>query len=920
MKKTMLNLLLGVSTTVLMAGQAKSTSEVERTSEVDLTPKYITTTEGIKEYRLNNGMQVLLLPDPSLSNIIVNITYKVGSRHEGYGETGMAHLLEHMLFKSTKKLGDIKKMLSEKGGNANGTTYYDRTNYYEVFPASDESLKWSIEMEADRMVNATILQSDLDKEFSVVRNEFEIGENDPGSILMERIISTGYLWHNYGNSTIGSREDIERVKAERLRPFYEKYYQPDNAVLIIAGKFDEAKALEYVTKYMATIPRPSRPLPKTYTVEPAQDGERFVELKRSGDVAKLMAMYHTAPYADKDFAALDVLLEILQSNPSGHLYKSLIEPQKATNLFGYQPNLRDASYLLLGIDIPKDKNLDETKALFVKELNAISSNSYTEEDLKRGKAKALKGVENIKNNTINYAITLTEVIGAGDYRLMMMYRDQVEKLTVEDLKRVASKYFKTNNRTFGMFTPSGNEERVKSTEITDDQITKMASEFKGKTEEKAEATFESSIDNIKKNMVTQTLNNGFKYVFLKKPVKGKKVMGSFKMPVGTINSLANKTGIADMMASLLKSGNASMTKEQIQDELDQMKANVSFNWSGQSLICNFSTYQEHLTKTMSLIKKCLTESTFSESELAKTKLENKSNLEAQMNEPQSIAFTTLSKKGEKYPKGHIYYTNSPQESIADQATITQAQIVEFYKQFLGSNHGVGTIIGDLNASDVDQLVKNTLDGWNSKASYEKAQPEFFETIASVEKINTPDKENGAAAAGLSVKMNRNNPDYPALVMVNEMLGSGGFLTARIPTRLREKEGISYGAGSFLDIPIDNESGSWGAFAFYNPSFVAKVESALKEEINKAINEGFTAEELKSNIGSWQNGRITSLGNNNFILSLINNSLSTNTSIDEFDNLATKVKALNIDQVNQVIKKYINLDKLILILAGDFNKK
>ncbi|MBK6276392.1 MAG: insulinase family protein [Saprospirales bacterium] len=171
----------------------------------------------------NNGLKILLIPDNSSSNITVNIVYEVGSRHEGYGETGMAHLLEHMLFRSCKNFTDIKKAIADKGAFANGTTYFDRTNYYEILSASDSNLNWAIAMEADRMVNAKILQSELDAEFSVVRNEFEIGENYPTSILDERIQSTMYLWHNYGKSTIGSKEDIERVKAERLKVFYQNF-------------------------------------------------------------------------------------------------------------------------------------------------------------------------------------------------------------------------------------------------------------------------------------------------------------------------------------------------------------------------------------------------------------------------------------------------------------------------------------------------------------------------------------------------------------------------------------------------------------------------------------------------------------------------------------------------------------------------
>lgn len=363
-------------------------------------PKFVGSVEGIKEYKLDNGLKVLLIPDASQSNVVVNIVYNVGSRHEGYGEKGMAHLLEHMLFKSTKNLGDIKKMLSEKGGQANGTTWYDRTNYYEVFPSTEENLKWSLEMEADRMINATILQSDLDKEFSVVRNEFEIGENNPDGVLNERIISTAYLWHNYGNSTIGSREDIERVKADRLRVFYEKYYQPDNATLVIGGKFDEKKALDYITTYFAGIPRPTRVLEKTYTVEPAQDGERFVELRRAGDVQLVAAAYHTAAYADKDYAALDALNEILTSDPSGYLYKALIDSHKATGLYGWQPTVRDPSFLYFNVTVAKDKSLDEARKTFVSELDKVGQIAYTEQDLSRAKAKLLKSIENIKNNTI----------------------------------------------------------------------------------------------------------------------------------------------------------------------------------------------------------------------------------------------------------------------------------------------------------------------------------------------------------------------------------------------------------------------------------------------------------------------------------------------------------------------------------------
>jgi len=195
-------------------------------------PTKVADVEGISEYRLPNGLRVLLFPDPSKPTITVNITYLVGSRHENYGETGMAHLLEHLLFKGTPKHPNIDQEFNKRGVRFNGTTWLDRTNYYELFQASDDNLAWAIELEADRMVNSNIAKTDLDSEMTVVRNEYESGENSPFGVMLKRIQSIAYDWHSYGRSTIGNKSDIENVRIENLQAFYRMYYQPDNAVLL----------------------------------------------------------------------------------------------------------------------------------------------------------------------------------------------------------------------------------------------------------------------------------------------------------------------------------------------------------------------------------------------------------------------------------------------------------------------------------------------------------------------------------------------------------------------------------------------------------------------------------------------------------------------------------------------------------------
>src|SRR4051812_17818479 len=217
--------------------------------------KKVTSVEGITEYSLPNGLRVLLFPDDSKPKVTVNMTYLVGSRHEGYGETGMAHLLEHMLFKETKTGRDVKKELSDRGADFNGSTSYDRTNYYETVQATDENLKWALGLEVERMTGMKMDKSLLDTEMTVVRNEFEMGENDPGRILEQRVLESAYTFHAYGRSTIGSRSDIEHVPMDRLAAFYAKYYEPDNALLTVAGKFDEPKTLASIAAMFSKLPR-----------------------------------------------------------------------------------------------------------------------------------------------------------------------------------------------------------------------------------------------------------------------------------------------------------------------------------------------------------------------------------------------------------------------------------------------------------------------------------------------------------------------------------------------------------------------------------------------------------------------------------------------------------------------------------------
>jgi zinc protease len=880
-------------------------------------PAFVTSVEGVKEYTLANGLHILLVPDAANSNVVVNIVYKVGSRHEGYGETGMAHLLEHMLFKGSKKFSNIKQTIADKGAIANGTTWYDRTNYYEVLPATDSNLTWALEMEADRMVNSLMKKEELQKEFSVVRNEFESGENYPDGVLQERVLSTMYLWHNYGKSTIGSKEDIERVPMDNLKAFYKKYYQPDNATLVIGGKFDEKKTLELVAKFFGPIQKPTRVIQPAYTVEPAQDGARYLELKRNGDMQYVGLGYHTPAYSDKDYVANDAVLTILTNDPSGIFYKALVEKKLATKVSGYSLPLYDPGFTYFSVDIPLDKNAEEAKNALLATADNLANTIITQEDLDRAKNKLNKQVSNLQNNTLGFCINLTEIIGAGDWRLFYVYRDRLEKLTLAEVQAALKKYYLPSNKTVGLFIPDKNAQRVTINETGD--IAALVKDYKGKATAVQTETFETSIPNIKKNTEYGSLSNGFRYALLKKPTKGDKIFASLNLRIGSESNLMNKDMVSSLTARMLKTGTTSKSKKEINDLLDKWKTSINIGGGGSQVVVNINTDKDHIDSALTLLAELLLHPAFDKNEFDKMKLDVKGELESTKSDPDFLAYNALAKKTSQYPKGHPLYPQNTDESLAELEQVSLDDLKKFYSEFYGMGNGVGSFVGNINKESIKNALAENFSGFTAKQAYTEIAPKYFDIKGSTETIQVPDKKNASLYGGINIQLKETDADYPALEIANELLGGGAFLSSRIPQRLRESEGMSYGAGSYLDINYKHAASTWGMYAIFNPLYKDRLDSALHDEIKKALQGGFKEDELKKSVASWLQQRKTTLGIDNALVSMLNTFQKREIDLGYYTALEEKVQKLTVKDVNDVLRKYMNENKLVLVYAGDFKK-
>ncbi|MGI4887358.1 MAG: M16 family metallopeptidase [Janthinobacterium lividum] len=878
----------------------------------------VTSVEGITEYQLKNGLRVLVFPDPSKATMTVNVTYLVGSRHEGYGETGMAHLLEHMVFKGSPKHPNIPQELTEHGASPNGSTYYDRTNYFETFAATDANLKWALDLESDRMVNSFIAKKDLDTEFSVVRNEFESGENSPQNVLMERVLSTAYLWHNYGKSTIGSREDIERVPIPSLQAFYKKYYQPDNAVLLVAGKFEPGPTLALINQYFAGIPKPTRALAPTYTTEPTQDGERQVTLRRPGDVQAVAAAYHVPAGPHPDYAAVDVLLDVLTNEPSGRLYKALVSTKQAASQWAYAPALHDPSFAYFYAEVRQGRSLDSARTTMLATLDGVARQAPTAEEVERAKTKRLKDLELLFQNSEQVGLAMSEFVASGDWRLVYLYRDNLRRVTPADVQRVAAAYLKPSNRTVGLFEPDAKPDRSAVPPTPD--VAALVNGYKGEAPVAVGEAFDAAPANIDAR-TRRVPEGGVKLALLPKQTRGNAVNLQLRLRYGTEASLANKPALASLTASMLERGTNTRSYAQIRDAFDKAKAQVRIYGYGQSTNVSVQTAKENLPAVLAVALDCLRNPTFPADEFEKLKQERLAGLESQKQEPQALAFNLAQRLGSPYPKGHPFAVLSFDDEIAAVKALKVEDVRAFYKTFYGAQNATLAVVGAFDEAGLRKTVKGQLGGWKASSAYARVPKRVFEGPGQTQALQTADKANAMFVTELSYPLRDDSPDYPAVYMANYILG-GGFLNSRLATRIRQKEGVSYGVGSWVDADDTDEVGSFMSYAIYNPDNSARLEQAYREEVERLAKDGVTVEELKAaQSAALQSFQVERSQDDNlarqwaqYLAKPAGRTFAYDAERDR------RIGALTPAQVNAAAKKYLDYSKLTIVKAGDFARK
>ncbi|QHT70706.1 insulinase family protein [Rhodocytophaga rosea] len=888
---------------------------------------------GIKEFKLeSNGLVILLKEDHTAPVLTFMVTYKVGSRDEVTGNTGSTHLLEHLMFKGSptfnKKDGtSIDIEFGKAGAMVNATTWLDRTNYFESLP--NTHLELAIKIEADRMRNAFINEEDRQAEMTVVRNEFEQGENDPLYALDKQIWATAYQAHPYHHSTIGWRSDIEKVPIEKLKAFYDTYYWPNNATITLIGDFSESQALEYIKKHFGAIAASPKPIPQVYTQEPEQQGQRRMIVKRAGQLGMVGIAYKTPKGLEQDTYPMKVLVSILAEDKTSRLYKALVDKGLATTINPSYDIFKDEGLFIPYVYLTPGIKQEDVEKIILDEFEKIKASGVTAQEVSRAINKIITQKAYQSDGSYSLASQINEAIAMGDWTFYVNFNDNIQKVQPIQVQAAARKYLLTDKSTVGYFipkaeegstaiinSPAKNRESVQTPlYYRNPALTYLESADKHDQQVPGQKNSKVLPGNTFASQVQFKQINGAKVYAMKTDVKDVVTLTG-SIYAGETTSPADNSKLAHFVGSMLDKGTIKKSKFDIAEQLENIGASISFNITRHTLNFNAKCLKKDLPIVIGLIEEQLKFPAFKDEEIDKLKKQLKASIQQNTEKTNFMANQAL--LAQLYPKTHPNYPVSVEQSLKDIDKITGSDIRAFHKKYYGPASMIIVAVGDVEVPVFQKLVSNALQGFSGGITYPAIAKATHAPAEKKVVVEMKEKASATLAIGMATGLKQTDKDYLPLFVGNQVLGGGGF-TGRLMSIIRDDEGLTYGIYSYHtgDVFSDGYFGVTGQFA---PELLDKGYASTMREFNRWIKEGISEKDLQDKkmniVGSFKVELSTTGGIANEIL----NTIQAGLPISYLDEFPARIEALTLAEVNAAMKKYIDPSKMVVVMAGSIDKE
>ena len=925
-----------------------------QTEQLPAGVQFVVAEDGIEEYRLENGMKVLLVENRVAPVVTVMVIYRVGSRNEAVGYTGATHLLEHMMFKGTPTFNkgrntQIAATLQRIGANFNATTWYDRTNYFETVPS--DQMELAIKLEADRMRNSYIADEDRQSEMTVVRNELERGQNEPAAVLDEAVYAAAFREHPYHHPTIGWRADVEGVPTARLKEFYDTFYHPNNATTILVGDFERGAALELITKYFGAYPASTTQIPQVYTEEPEQQGERRLVIRRAGELAIVQIAFHTpgvlgqrgvlsneelarlaaSPPEENDTYALVVLSAALSNGVTSRLYQSLVETQLAVYAITNPDQHRDPGlFNVIAMVNPEvePKRVEET---ILAELARVAEEGLSEQEVEKAKQQIIAQEAYSRDGTSNMAMLMSEAEAVADWRFYKDYVKRIERVTGEDVRRAAREYFTEDNRTVGYFIPKQSGTADGNGDGGNDRPAGLKRAFPrglqfyrepgaGDASESDATPGPSSPEGgagsgagVSSRVKRRELSTGARLLLLENhatptiSLRGSLRAGSYFEP-------AEKPGLARITAEMLERGTLRRSKIEIASQLEAVGAQLDFSADPFGVNIAARMLSKDLHTVLSTIAEALREPSFPEDELEKLKQQSIAGIQEQQAHTAFRAYEKLSSS--IYTPGNPFYLHPGEKLIESINSITVEDVRSFHKERYGGRSLILSLVGDISTAEVERQFEELFADFAGPESIDinVADPEP-QSESRREIVLLKDKANVDIMLGTAAPLRRLSEDYYAALLANKALGES-TLSSRLGLEVRDREGLTYGINSRFRAP-SLAAGPWYIGVSVNPHNVERAINSALKVMREYVEHGIDAEELMNEKASATGAFKVGLATNGGLAQSLWSAEFYGLGIDYIDRFPKIIEAVTIEEVNRAIRKYFRPDHLTIVIAGDY---
>jgi zinc protease len=908
----------------------------------------VKTVGGIAEFTLDaNGLDVLLLEDHSAPVLTFMVTFRVGSRNEVTGATGATHLLEHLMFKGSKNFNaDIGKsfdtMMDRVGGINNASTWLDRTNYYENLPS--DRLELAVQLEADRMRGLLLREKDRQPEMTVVRNEYERGENDPAEALDKEVTAAAFIAHPYHHPTIGWRSDIEKVPIEKLREFYDTFYWPNNATVTIIGDFQAARALTIVQRYFGAIPRSPHPIPVVYTEEPPQTGPRRVSVSRPGEIGAVEIAYKAPPALHADEAPLEVLASILSEGKTSRLYRALIDTNLAISADASKGFFHDNSLFTLTALLAPGVTHEKVEQALTTEVEKLKRSGVAADEVSRAINKIVASTDYGRDGSFAIAGEINECIAVGDWTWYVTGLDKIKAVTVDDVVRVAKTYLKPDQSTTGWFvpqpeTPTAGEKSASTWRDATKSAARHPNFYREGNDPAATATAGHGFDakqlpNVPHRPGSSHANDSAAAeagapdsAAIAPRVHRRKIAGLdvATLPTsihevvtirgalsgGDVFNPPENSAIADLTAGMIDKGTTQHDKFALAGLLEQVGATLSFSSGTHTVNFSGKCLRRDLPLVLGLLAEQLRTPRFDADEFAKMKKQLAGLHQREMEDTNYRAESAFERA--VFPPGHPNRPPADEKYLADIGAATLDQV----KAFHAANYGPAAfrivLVGDVDEAAVDQTLGKAFAGWQGGKSIPSSAKAPIPAASITEKVNMPGKTSVTLVIGQPSELRYADPTYQPLAMATAVLGSG-FFSARLLDHVRNREGLTYGIGARLSADTFAD-GSWYIEGTFAPELLDKGVASTLRELKAFCDQGVTADELKNFKVTLTGTYKVALSTTGGLATVLLNALQRGYGPEWVDEYPRRLEALSVADVNNAIKTYVHADKMVTVLAG-----